>query len=70
MATAMSADLRLDASEVMQESPSNHALRAGVQAHVWVGGQERPAFLWQAHPVGSLGLWLDGRARPAPFQCD
>jgi outer membrane protein TolC len=24
------------------------ALRAGVQAHVWVGGQERPLFLWQA----------------------
>lgn len=58
MATAMSADLRLDASEVAQESPRNHALRAGVQAHVWVGGQERPAFLWQARTLSEA--WACG----------
>ena len=30
------------------ESPALLALRPGVEAHVWVGAQERPAFLWQA----------------------
>jgi arylformamidase len=46
--TAMNADLRLDAPEIAQESPALLALRPGVEAHVWVGAQERPAFLWQA----------------------
>ena len=46
MATAM--DLRLDAAEVAQESPARLGLRQGCAAHVWVGAQERPAFLWQA----------------------
>lgn len=48
METSMQADLRLDAQECASESPAKLALRAGVQAHVWVGGQERPSFLWQA----------------------
>jgi arylformamidase len=30
---------------------SDLALRTGVQAHAWVGGQERPAFLWQARSL-------------------
>ena len=46
--TAMNDKLRLDAAEVAAESPTRLSLRAGVQAHVWVGGQERPLFLWQA----------------------
>ncbi len=46
--TAMNAQLRIDAAEAAAESPARLALREGVQAHVWVGGQERPAFLWQA----------------------
>ena len=46
--TAMNADLRLDAAEIAQESPALLPLRQGVEAHVWVGAQERPAFLWQA----------------------
>ena len=46
--TAMSADLRLDAAEIASESPARLSLRPGVEAHVWVGAQERPAFLWQA----------------------
>ena len=46
MQTAMNADLRLDAQEVAQESPAR--LGRTCAAHVWVGGQERPAFLWQA----------------------
>jgi arylformamidase len=46
--TAMNADLRLDAPEIASESPARVSLRPGVDAHVWVGAQERPAFLWQA----------------------
>lgn len=50
-ATAMNAGLRLDAAEVAAESPCRHDLRGGVSAHVWVGGAERPAFLWQARTL-------------------
>ena len=46
--TAMNADLRLDAAEIARESPARLTPRPGVEAHVWVGAQERPAFLWQA----------------------
>jgi arylformamidase len=46
LATAMQTDLRLDDAECAAESPARLPLAA--QAHVWVGGQERPAFLWQA----------------------
>lgn len=47
MLTSMNADLRLDAAEAAAESP---ALRPapGVETHVWVGADERPAFLDQA----------------------
>ncbi|WP_103334517.1 alpha/beta hydrolase [Pseudotabrizicola formosa] len=48
MATDMNARLRLDAAEALAESPALLRPRAGVGCHVWVGGQERPAFLWQA----------------------
>jgi arylformamidase len=46
--TAMNADLRLDPAEIAGESPARLSLRPGVEAQVWVGAQERPAFLWQA----------------------
>jgi arylformamidase len=46
--TAMNAELRLDPPEVASESPERLSLRPEVEAHVWVGAQERPAFLWQA----------------------
>ncbi|MEI6799235.1 MAG: alpha/beta hydrolase [Pseudomonadota bacterium] len=49
--TAMNADLRLDADEVARESPARLALRTDCSAHVWVGGEERPAFLWQARTL-------------------
>ncbi len=49
--TAMNADLRLDADEVARESPARLALRSNCSAHVWVGGAERPAFLWQARTL-------------------
>lgn len=48
MATEMNDRLMIDTAEAAIESPARLALRPGVQAHVWVGGQERPAFLWQA----------------------
>ena len=48
MATTMNETLRLTAEECATESPARLALRDGVSAHVWVGGDERPAFLWQA----------------------
>ncbi|MBL8561980.1 MAG: alpha/beta hydrolase [Gemmobacter sp.] len=48
MQTGMQADLRLDAPECALESPARLARHSGVSAHVVVGGQERPAFLWQA----------------------
>ena len=48
METEMQEALRLDAAECAAESPARLARAAGVGAHVWVGGQERPAFLWQA----------------------
>ena len=51
MQTEMNATLKIDADEAARESPARHALRSGVQAHPWVGGQERPAFLWQARTL-------------------
>lgn len=51
MVTGMNAKLRLDAAECAAESPARLTLQDGVQAHVWVGGQERPAFLWQARTL-------------------
>jgi acetyl esterase/lipase len=51
LATQMNATLRLDADEVASESPARRVRRGDVAAHVWVGGQERPAFLWQARTL-------------------
>lgn len=48
MQTGMQDSLRLDDKECATESPARLKLRAGVGAHVWVGAQERPAFLWHA----------------------
>ena len=57
MATAMNADLRIDAPEAAAESPMLHP-RPLVPVTVRVGGAERPVFLDQAR-------WL-GRAWNAP----
>lgn len=51
MGTEMNQTLRIDVAEAASESPALLARRPGVQAHVWVGGQERPAFLWQARTL-------------------
>ncbi|WP_435259965.1 alpha/beta hydrolase [Thioclava sp. FR2] len=48
MATEMNKDLRLDEKEALAESPAYLFKTKEVSAHVWVGGNERPAFLWQA----------------------
>lgn len=48
MATKMNDTLNLDAAECAAESPARLDLRVGVSAHIWVGAQERPAFLMQA----------------------
>lgn len=51
MQTAMNEKLRLDPEECAAESPARLALARGCRAHVWVGGQERPSFLWQARTL-------------------
>lgn len=48
MATEMNRTLKIDDAEAAVESPARLALRDGVSAHVWVGADERPAFLMQA----------------------
>jgi arylformamidase len=48
MATAMREKLRLDPGTCATESPARLARRPDVDVHVWVGGNERPNFLWQA----------------------
>ncbi len=47
-ATRMNETLRLSAAEAAAESPALLVRRPGCGVTVWVGGQERPAFLWQA----------------------
>lgn len=48
MQTTMNGTLGITPQDAATESPARLTLRHGVGAHVWVGGQERPAFLWQA----------------------
>ena len=49
--TKMNADLRLDMAEAEAESPALCLVSRGVDTRVWVGAEERPAFLDQA-------MWL------------
>lgn len=48
MQTGMNVRLQLDADEARAQSPALLPLRPGSEVFVWVGAQERPAFLWQA----------------------
>ncbi len=50
-ATAMNATLGIDEEEAAAESPARLKLRPGTAAHVWVGANERPTFLWQARTL-------------------
>ena len=47
--TEMNQTLWLDPEEALAESPAHHA--RACDAHIWVGGNERPAFLWQARTL-------------------
>lgn len=47
-ARKMNAILNLDAPEAAAESPALHVPRAGLPVKIWVGAEERPAFLDQA----------------------
>lgn len=51
MATEMNQKLRLTPEACAAESPARLPLRQGTSAHVWVGADERPAFLWQARTL-------------------
>ena len=48
MQTSMNETLQLDAAEAAAESPTLNAKTRGVTTTVWVGANERPAFLDQA----------------------
>ena len=48
MATKMNADLRIDAAEAATESPALHMDIRDIPVTVWVGAEERPAFLDQS----------------------
>ena len=48
MQTSMNEDLKIDAMEAMDESPSYGLNIEGLPVHVWVGADERPVFLDQA----------------------
>lgn len=50
--TSMNTDLRLDAAEAAAESPVLGAPRDGIAVTVWVGADERPAFVDQARWLG------------------
>lgn len=54
MQTDMNEGLKIDAAEAQAESPARHALKPGCSAHIWVGGQERPVFLWQARTLSEV----------------
>lgn len=51
MQTKMNIALKIDAAEAAAESPVRLARRGGVACIIWVGGQERPVFLWQARAL-------------------
>ena len=51
--TMMNETLRLNPAEARAESPALLPRRRGVQANIWVGGAERPAFLDQARRLGN-----------------
>lgn len=51
METSMNQDFQLDAVEAQAESPINMTPPHGAKVTVWVGGDERPAFLEQAEAL-------------------
>ncbi|WP_328585830.1 hypothetical protein [Phaeovulum vinaykumarii] len=80
MRTSMNAQLRIDAAEVAAESPALLVPRPGADVHLWVGADERPAFLEQSRDLAQA--WgvplteeagrhhfdvIEGLAGPAPL---
>lgn len=51
MQTELNATLQIDEAEAASESPARLTPRDGIAAHVWVGGDERPSFLWHARTL-------------------
>lgn len=51
MQTNINDDLHIDDAEAKAHSPAHWPLEAGVTAHVWVGADERPAFVEQAQTL-------------------
>ncbi|UWQ13616.1 alpha/beta hydrolase [Aliiroseovarius sp. M344] len=51
MQTAMNDTLKIDEAEALAESPVLTDARAGIPTTVWVGADERPAFLGQARDL-------------------
>lgn len=64
MATKMNADLRIDAAEAAAESPVLHLDVRDIPVTVWVGAEERPAFLDQARWLADA--WPTARLRVEP----
>ncbi|HHL20897.1 MAG TPA: alpha/beta hydrolase, partial [Aliiroseovarius sp.] len=64
MQTQMNRDFRLDAVEAAAESPLLNAARRGIETRVWVGAEERPAFLDQARWLAEG--WDEARLHIAP----
>ncbi|HQU67971.1 MAG TPA: alpha/beta hydrolase [Albidovulum sp.] len=51
--TSMNAVLRIDDVVARSESPVLLAPRSGVKIHIWVGGEERPAYRDQSRRLGN-----------------
>jgi len=64
MQTAMNAELRIDAAEAAAESPALLSGLLDVDTVVWVGAEERPAFLDQARWLAEA--WSRTAYRVAP----
>jgi len=62
--TKMNDDFRMDLTDATAESPLLHVERRGVDTCVWVGAEERPAFLDQARWLADG--WEEARLHVAP----
>ena len=62
--TSMNADLRLDPTEALAESPRLALRTRSVPVTVWVGAEERPVFLDQARWLAEA--WDEADLRIAP----
>ncbi|MBD3680059.1 MAG: alpha/beta hydrolase [Rhodobacteraceae bacterium] len=70
METSMNADLRLDAPEAAAESPMLRKDLRDIPTAVWVGAEERPAFLDQARWLAEAWPQTDLRIAPGRHHFD